>query len=553
MNFFSKLILITLFSSCCLQALAYPGPRERFKEFKHMYGGVAFSVDPRIELYQAVVLASGMPVTNYVDIDYKLKVDKQMAKYKNHPLFRFSEQHLKRNNIFKYIDAPITFLLHLDNNFEWRKDVTYEFRNDATIDSFRHYLRQFVRESDYIHFFNSNEAFYDISLRNLQFNLEDFKEKERVLNYYGVKQNEAIDFNLILNFLGWGNFGPRLHTSKGKEMYAVIAPQKSYIRIPTFDQTRMYDLVWHEFGHSFANPAVEKKPYIDQLLALSHLHEPIKESMRQQAYAEWLAVLREHLTEAVACRLAAQKFGETFAEQNLVRVKKGRRWIYLNPLLDALKEYEANRAKYPTLEDFMPRIVESFQKITQADIDKWIAVTEAIRKPDVAKMPKIDEVFNKDSVLIILSAHESDSAADRRLKEFIKDFIQLVPGLRKGRTITDDEVGNYDLSLYNLFIVGTPAGNSVLQKVLPQLPIQLDENGIIGEKKYDGKGYMLMSGWINPINTQKVMTIITALHPGDMLNFNRAPFGGSNYHIMKNLVTYKVGEYKRSGLIWSCE
>lgn len=553
MKFFSKLILFTCCFTCYIQAFSNAGPRERFKEFKSVYGGIAFSVDPRIELYQAVVLASGMPVTNYVDIDYKVKVDQQMSKYKNHPLFGFSARQLKTNNLFKYIDAPITFLLHLDNNFDWRTDVTYELRNDVAIDSFRRYLKQFVEETDYIHFFNSNEAFYNISLRNLQFNLEDFNEKERVLNYYGVKQNERIEFNLVLNFLGWGNFGPRLRTSKGREMYAVIAPQKSYIRIPTFDQTRMYDLVWHEFGHSFANPAIEKKPYIDQLLALSHLHEPIKESMRQQAYAEWLSVLREHLTEAVACRLAAQKFGEAFAEQNLVRVKKGRRWIYLNPLLDALKEYEANRAKYPTLEDFMPRIVESFQKITQADIDKWMAMTEAIRKPDIGKMPRIADVFDKDSVLIILSSHESDTAADRRLKEFIKGFIKLIPSLTKGKTITDDEARNYDLSLYNLFIVGTPAGNSVMQKVLPQLPIQLNENGVIGEKKYDGKGYVLMSGWVNPNNTQKVMTVITALNPDDMLNFNRAPFGGSNYHIMKNLITYKVGEYKRSGLIWSCE
>lgn len=553
MNYFRKLMPMICCLAFSLQAFSNPGPRERFKSFRLEYGGVAFSVDPRIELYQAVVLASGMPLTNYVDIDYKVKVDQEMSKYKAHPLFSFSQRQLKTGNLFNTIDGPIWFLLHLTNNFEWRTDLTYERRNDTRIDSFRLLLKQFVEETGYIRFFNSNEAFYTISLNNLQFNLEDFKEKERVLNYYGVKQQEQVQFNLILNFFGWGNFGPRLRTSKGRELYAVIAPQKSYIRIPTFDHARLYNLIWHEFGHSFANPAAEKQPYADQLQALSHLHEPIKESMRAQAYAEWSAVVKEHLTEAVACRLAAQKFGEAFAEQNYVRIDKGRKWIYLYPMLEALKEYEANRATYPTLEDFMPRIVECLRKVTPADIDQWLAAVEAIRKPDVGKMPQIGDIFDKDSVLIILSSHESDTAADARLKTFIKGFIGRIPELSRGTTITDTEAKNYDLSLYNLFIVGTPSGNAVMEKVLPQLPVQLSEQGVIGEKMYAGKGYALLAGWVNPWNTQKVMTVITALHPDDLLNFNHAPFGGSNYHILKNLITYKTGDYKRSGLIWMCE
>lgn len=549
-----KLVLLIPFFLNTMSAFAHPTKKskESFKEFKSRYGGVDFSVDLRIELYQAVVLGSGMPVTNYVDIDYKLKVDKEVSKYKNHPLFSFAERNLKTGKIFTYIDAPIRFLLHLTNDFEWRKDVTYPDKSNIYIDSFRYYLKKFVEETDYIRFFNSNAEFYNISLANLEFNLEDFKEKERELNYYGVKNNEAIQFNLILNFFGWGNFGPRLRTKKGSESYAVISPEKSYMRIPTFDQDRIYNLIWHEFGHSFANPAVEKQPYLDQIEALSYLHSPIKESMLAQAYAEWSTVVKEHLTEAVTCRLAAQKFGEAYADLNFVRVKKGHRWIYLNPLIEALKEYEQNRTKYPTLEDFMPRIVSALKKVTQPDIDKWMAETEAIRKPDVAQMPLIDNVFSKDSIMVILSSHEQDTAADARLKAFVKDFLKLIPNLSKAVVVADTTALKYDLSQYNLLVIGTPSGNAVMSNVLHQLPIQITENGILGEKKYEGKGYALLAGWVNPYNTKKVMTVMAALNPDDLLNFNRTPFGGSNYHIMKNLITYKVGEFKRNGLIWMC-
>ncbi len=555
MRFFFKIVLPSLFICTTLGVLGNPGNRnkETFKTFATTYGGVVFSIDPRIELYHAVVLGIGMPMINYVDIDYKQKVDKQVAKYKSHPLFTFAERNLKFGKVFNAIDAPIWFLLHLTNDFKWRKDVTYFDRENLYIDSFRLYLQKFVEETDYIHFFNSNAEFYNISLATLKFNFEGFKEKNRVLDYYGVKNREAIQFNLVLNFFGWGNFGPRMQTKKGRELYAVISPEKSFMRIPTFDQVSLYNLVWHEFGHSFANPAIEKQPYLSQIESLSHLHEPIRLSMQSQAYSEWPAVVKEHLTEAVACRLAAQKFGEDYADLNIVRYQKGKRWIYLNPLIAALKEYEKNRAKYPTLEDFMPQIVHALKSITQSDIDKWMAQTEEIRKPDVEHIPLIGDVFNKDSIMIILSSSEKDIAADNRLKTFIQE--KVIAGntiLQKAIVVKDSAAVKMDLSGYNLLIIGTPLGNKVLAEMLSQLPIKLTKEGIVGEKKYEGEGYALLAGWVNPYNTTKVMTIITAMNPDDLLYFNYTPFGSKNYQITKNLITYKEGDFKRYSLVWMC-
>lgn len=552
-----KSVLLILFFLGTMNAFAHPAQKskEAFKEFKSTYGGVVFSVDPRIELFHAVELGSGMTQINPIEIDYKQKVDKEVSKYKNHPLFSF----IKRNSIYdklfnNSIDAPIWFLLNLTKDFEWRKDVTYADRNNLLLDSFRYYLKRFVDETDYTRFFNSNADFYNISLATLKFNLEDFNEKDRVLNYYGVQNKEANQLNIILNFFGWGNFGSRLLTKTGRELYAVIAPERSFMRIPTFDQVRLYKLLWHEFGHSFANPAVQKQPYLTQIEALSHLHAPIKEAMRAQAYATWPSVVWEHLTEAVACRLAAQKFGEQYADLNFVRLDKGMRWIYLNPLLAALKEYEQNRAKYPTLEDFMPQIVRSLQNVTQPDIDKWMAETEAIRKPDVVRMPVIQDIFGKDSIMIILSSGERDKAADKRLKAFLQEkFFPLVSSLKKAIVLTDTAAAKMDLSPYNLLIIGTPSGNKVLAQMLSQLPIIFTEEGIIGEKIYEGKGYSLLAGWVNPYNIAKVMTVIAATNPDDLVDFNHVPFGSTNYHIMKNFITYKTGEFSRNNLVWLCK
>jgi hypothetical protein len=337
------------------------------------------------------------------------------------------------------------------------------------------------------------------------------------------------------------------------EMYAVMSPEKSFVRLPTFDQVNLYNLLWHEFGHSFANPAVEKQPYLSQIETLSHLHAPIKESMQAQAYWEWTSVVKEHLTSAVACRLAAQKFGEQYAELNFVRTGKGSRWIYFNPLLAALKEYEQNRTKYPTLEDFMPHIVSALKNITQADIDKWMAQTEEIRKPDIERIPLLSDVFQKDSVLVVLSSSEQEKEGSEKLNLFIKDFIKSIKAWKSVTIVTDKAAEGMDLSRYNLYVVGTPKGNSLVAKMLPLLPLRLTEKGVLGEKIYEGRGYALLAGWVNPYNTTKAMTIMTALDPIDIVNFNWTEWGGTNYQIIKDLIIYKRGNYVRSGLVWKCE
>jgi hypothetical protein len=552
MKYFIKLSLLTAFSISTFFVFAQSTQKTKqpFKDFRSTYGDVIFSVDPRIELYHAVLLAAGIPMVNHVDIDYKQKVHREISKNRNHPLFAFMQRNLSSGKVFTSIDEPIRFLLHLTPGFEWRKDMTYPDKQNIYIDSFRYYLKRFAAETDYARFFNSNADFYNIALANLKFNLENFNEKERMLNYYGVKDKATVQFNLVLNFFGLGNFGPGIHTTKGRELYALISPEKSDMRMPTFDQVSLYKLLWHEFGHSFANPAVQKQPYLSQIEALSHLHAPIKESMQSQAYATWASVIWEHLTEAVACRLAAQKFGEAYADLNIVRHQKGKRWIYLNPLIEALKEYEQNRTKYATFEDFMPQIVLALKNVTPQDIDRWMAETEAIRKPDVDYMPLVGDIFNKDSIMIILSSNEQDKAADERLKAFVTQLSKYAGNLSRATVVADTAALKMDLSRYNLFVIGTPSGNSFMQKVLPLLPIQINENGIIGEKKYEGKGYALLAGWVNPYNAQKIMTVMTALNPDDLVNFNNTPFGFSNYQIIKDLITYKAGAFQRNAEVW---
>jgi len=529
-------------------AAAHSSKTEKFKEFKIEVKEVKFSVDPRVELYHAVEMVAGIPLINYIDLDYKQKIVMNFAPYQNHPAFSFMKRHSNSGKLFTTIDEPLWFLLHLTNDFEWRKDITYYNAQNPYMDSLRIHLKDLSLKSRYAEFFNSNADLYRISLSTLTYNLPGFDEKNRLLNYCGAKNGSNMQFNVILNYFGWGNFGPRIFHKNSAEFYAIIAPEKSAIRVPTFNVVGMYRLLWHEFAHSFANPAVEKME--SQFEPLVYLWEPVKESMRAQAYHSWMSVIKEHLTEAIACRLAAERFGEQYAELNFVRVQKGKRWIYLNPLLKALKEYEANRSTYATLDDFMPRIVQVLKEVKQSDIDLWMADTEEIRKPDVSTMPAIGDIYDKENVLIILPSNEEDKAADLRLKEYVYNLQKNLPALTKAKIVADTTALKMDVSGYNLFVWGTPSGNLFLQKHIMKLPFRVQPNAILAENEYKGTDYGVLAGWVNPYNNKHVMTIYTAQNPGNLVNVNSLMHGGDNYHIFRNFITYKTGSFKRQGLVW---
>ncbi|MCX2480247.1 DUF4932 domain-containing protein [Pedobacter sp. MC2016-15] len=545
----STLSLLSLILCLSLSALAgFSQTPTTFQSYQVEVKGVNFSVDPRIEFFHTVEVLSGLPLVNFIELDYKQDILIKLAPYKNHPLFAYLKRNSLYGKLFNSIDAPIWTMLHMTEDLEWRKDIPVAEAKDPGLDSLRLLMKDFAKKSNYVQFFNSHADFFRIALSTLTYNLPNFNEKDRLLNYCGSSGGKNIRFNVILNFLGWGNFGPRIFKKDGAGLYAVIAPEKTAIRVPTFDVSALYRLLWHEFAHSFANPAVEKhQSQFDQFEWMWH---PIKEPMKAQGYHSWQSVVKEHLTEAIACRMAALKFGENAADLNYVRRQYGMQWIYLHPLLDALKYYEKNRRKYPTLESFIPEIITAFKQVKQSDIDPWMAETDIIRKPKISSIPIIDDIYGQKDILFVLSSDETDKEADRKLKDFINRFKNMVPALKDGKVVMDTTALKMNLTNYNLSVWGTPHGNKFLQKYIRQIPLLIEDKKVIAENIYQGTGYGILMAWVNPLNTEKVMAIYTGQNPADVIDFNQIPNGAGNYHIFNNKVTLKQGTFIRQNDIW---
>lgn len=517
--------------------------KNRFKEFKRELNDVEISINPLIEYLQIINLVGGNPAINSTEMDYKLEIINFFKEHKNHPAFNYLRSNWGK--FFNSIDAPYGLFLSLKNDFTFREDlVNNRWQNKEGINEFLNVFKTFFVEADFVKFFNSQAEYYELVLANTAFTLKNFDEKKRMLNYFGVKNPDKHEFYLILNFLGFGNFGKGIQTKNNEEHYAIISPNSGNGILPIFDKNEALALIWHEFGHSFSNPLVDK--YWEDFTTLSHLNEPIKQSMEGQAYSSWHTVVYEHMVRAITCRLGAGKYSEEFAEVNLNRLEIGKKFIYTIPIISALKEYEKNRDKYPALDNFMPNIINALKVVNQENIDQWLTQTQQTREPDIPDIPTNGKIYECDNRLIILATCEKDTAANKRLRQFVTQRHQSY------QIVDDTTALKMELADYNLFVIGTPWGNKFMEKHIKSLPFKITKENLIAKNVYEGNGYAFMTGWINPFNPNNLMVIYAAQNPDDLINFDWVPRGSTDYQIVKNLITLKADNYKRYNKIWGC-
>ena len=515
----------------------------KFKEFKHEVNGIEIRIDPLIEFFQILNLVGGNPAINTTEMNYKLDIIRYFDEYKNHSALNYL-----RSNYLKFftsIDDPYSLLLSLNNDFTFKEGLlNNKWKNQPDVDTLLKVIRTLLIDTDFIKFFNSQAGFYELVLRNTLYTLNDFDEKNRIIHYFGIENADEHKFVLILNFLGFGNFGKGIHTVKGEDHYAIISPGSGNGILPVFEKNQILALIWHEFSHSFSNPLVDK--YWKDFDSLSHLYGPISESMKGQAYDNWHSVVYEHMVRAVTCRLGALKYSEDFAQVNLNRIETGHKFIYTIPIIESLKAYEQSRDKYPALENFMPNIINVLRSVNNDSINSWLNKAEQIREPNIGDIPSNGEIYDRNNRLLILSTCEEDTSANRSLREYIMRTHHDY------KFVADTTALKMDLENYNLFAIGTPWGNKFIEKYLQLLPVKLSPKSLIVNREYKGNGYAIFTGWINPFNQENVMVIYAAQDPANLIKFGMVPRGSTDYQIVKDLITLKAADYHRYNKIWGC-
>jgi hypothetical protein len=162
-----------------------------------------------------------------------------------------------------------------------------------------------------------------------------------------------------------GGFGPRLPVGEGEYLgYSIVGPDGMAGNQPTYSLHHLRELVWHEFGHSFVNPLTAARH--DQLQANLDHFVPLATRMEKTGYPTWESCVNEHLIRAITARLMFRVVGEE-AGAKAVQEEVSRGFVYVPALCRQLAEYETQRAAYPNLAAFLPRLLEVFEEEPKKD------------------------------------------------------------------------------------------------------------------------------------------------------------------------------------------
>ncbi|MDG1894129.1 MAG: prolyl oligopeptidase family serine peptidase [Fuerstiella sp.] len=109
------------------------------------------------------------------------------------------------------------------------------------------------------------------------------------------------------------------------------------------------------------------------------------------------------------------------------------------------------------------------------------------------------------------------------------------------RTVRDTEITSEIITQNNLILFGDPSSNAVLQKILPQLPVQWTEDGIfVGGQSFPADTHGLSMIYPNPLNPRRYV-VINSGH-----TFHESDFKASNSWLFPRLGDIAIQRFSRN-------
>lgn len=353
----SKLILIITFLTFSIEINA---KESVVSPITTQIDNINIKVDPRIEALAVIQYLDDYFLVSQYEFEYKRLVDSYFSSYKDHKAVAlFSEL---KNSGYKFSLPPET-MLYLNYDFTTNSQLDLSHSNlpkDFQLEKlliFFSELNSFVKDSNFIGFFNSNRKLYEELIVQVARELEGQSDLDLLEKFYG-KTNES--YNIVLAPLfHHGGFGPQTKGENGYNLFSIIGPVGSKANRPNFgDVERLAELVNHEFSHSFIADIFKR--YDKEIKEHHELLIPIKDDMAKQGYKTWESVLNEHVVRAVTTTISYTK-SKKLGDDNL-KYQKDNNFIYIDLVLESFERYKGERGKYPTFDSYFPVLLDELPK-----------------------------------------------------------------------------------------------------------------------------------------------------------------------------------------------
>ena len=535
MNFTKIFSLLSLLAFLFLnQSSAQNG---NIEPLERSVGKLQIFIDPRMELLTTIQLISNYPMVDR-NMSYSKDVIKYFKSFKTQKAVKMTNQLLKEHG-FCY-DAPVALMLYLSQLPELKLNIPYSDyligrsggRNN--LEQYRKNIKEFSEKSNFAAFWNSKIPFYN---QILDMTIVDMGDKDLVKvleEYFNETQGS---YNIIISPAFIGGYGPKVTDNNGREnIYACLTTTSVKEGIPYLSNLGLILYVWHEFGHSFVNPLSEK--YAEKVSSSEKLFEPIKSRMARQAYSSWETCVNEHVIRAVNVRLYELHLDEEKSKA-LLNNELSRSFIYIEPLIEKLKEFEKQRdEKQITFSDFYPEILSLLDSLQK--IEYWKEVNVIFTGP-------INAVNNAEKIVYIYPTQDNDKKGLKIAQDYAFKMYNMFAKPKGGLWMADTTALKTDLTEYGITAYGTIESNLFLKQHAASFPFRIENQTIYADQEYTDKNTKLITCLPNPFNPEKGMNIYTALSNKSIKGINSVFHGREDYILFLNQsYIIKNGKYDKN-------
>ena len=346
-------------------------------------------VDPRVELLSIVFRLAGNPEYSQGRVPaYLQAIDAHFGPFRDHAAVQLARKLRQTDGVS--FDAVASMAIHVRDVESLSERIPFD-RPGSKLEKRWHgvkarefltALRQFTVDTKFEEFLKSQQPLYDLTNRRFRAFVEANADMSWFDRFFGAKAHPKFVFvPALVN--GPSNYGPSIVAEdESEELYAILGVGRvDSDGQPQFTSGSTGTLV-HEFVHSYANPLIDRSG--EKLEAAgSKLYGAVRQAMNRQAYGSGGTVLYESLVRASTVRYLIDHNGAE-AGQRAVRDEEANAFLWTGELVELLGQYEKDRTTYPTLEAFMPRVVEFFNGAA-ARVDDLVSHYEE-RRPRVVSM-----------------------------------------------------------------------------------------------------------------------------------------------------------------------
>lgn len=345
---------------------------------------VAPVVDLRVELMSIVARLAEIPshIDQRGNPAYVAAIEKHFGPYRNHPVVEYMRYlHKTRGMSYNAVPAMAPFLTPLPElkpRVSFKKQTPEERWHADESEVFVKHLQAFVRDADCLAFFVSQRDRYDNAVRGLK-PIYDRLEPEWFSAFFGISTLNSVFHPVIALGQGGDNYGGGTITLPDgtEEIYAFMgSAMYDSLGNPQANADWYLSTLVHEFNHSFVNPYLDR--HVEEFRESGEvIFSHVADMMEEQAYGDWETTLNESLVRAGEIRYLKSHGGNPMFVLQKTNMDVNLGFMWLPELIQLLEEYEADRATYPDIDSFTPRLVEFYQEVA-AGIGEKIATMPAV-------------------------------------------------------------------------------------------------------------------------------------------------------------------------------